>query len=101
MAINGVEGSKHTAADLELLDSLSARQLMDFRNHMYNPGYIAANAGMFLDHEWIDIRSLRQHLAVPVPCASLDAPSTRPIVPDPVSRSHHFFRPISNHIRSL
>ncbi|KAJ7629844.1 hypothetical protein B0H17DRAFT_1150437 [Mycena rosella] len=52
---------------------------------MYNPGYIAANPGMFLDHEWIDIRSLRQHLAVPVPCASLDASSMRPIVPDPVS----------------
>ncbi|KAJ7668246.1 hypothetical protein B0H17DRAFT_1209990 [Mycena rosella] len=52
MAINGVEGSKHTAAHLELLDSLSARQLMDFRNHMYNPGYIAANTGI-LDHEWI------------------------------------------------
>ncbi|KAJ7634312.1 hypothetical protein B0H17DRAFT_1149724 [Mycena rosella] len=68
MAINGVEGSKHTAADLELLDGLSSRQLMNFR-----------------DHESIDIRSLRQHLAVPVPCASLDAPSTRPIVPDPVS----------------
>ncbi|KAJ7620038.1 hypothetical protein B0H17DRAFT_1152073 [Mycena rosella] len=38
MAINSVEGSKHTATDLELLDSLLVRQLMDFRNHMYNPG---------------------------------------------------------------
>ncbi|KAJ7670029.1 hypothetical protein DFH06DRAFT_1321054 [Mycena polygramma] len=54
--------SKHAPADKEYLDSLSARQLMDFRNYLFNPTYIAQNAAKFLDHEWVDIGELRKYL---------------------------------------
>ncbi|KAJ6602957.1 hypothetical protein B0H10DRAFT_2230061 [Mycena sp. CBHHK59/15] len=54
--------SKHTPADREFLDSVSARQLMEFRNHVYSPAYIELNAGKFLDHEWVDISGLKQYL---------------------------------------
>ncbi|KAJ7618202.1 hypothetical protein DFH06DRAFT_1145014 [Mycena polygramma] len=43
-------------------DSLSARQLMDFRNYLFTPTYIAHNAAKFLDHEWVDIGELRKYL---------------------------------------
>ncbi|KAF7372521.1 hypothetical protein MVEN_00114000 [Mycena venus] len=42
MATDVGAGSKHTPADREYLDSLSARLLMEFRNY-------------FLDHEWVDM----------------------------------------------
>ncbi|KAJ7653606.1 hypothetical protein DFH06DRAFT_1417176 [Mycena polygramma] len=54
--------SKHAPADQKYLDSLSARQLMDFRNYLFNPTYIAQNAAKFLDHEWVDIGELRKYL---------------------------------------
>ncbi|KAJ7676748.1 hypothetical protein DFH06DRAFT_1428491 [Mycena polygramma] len=54
--------SKHAPADQEYLDSLSARQLMDFRNYLFTPTYIAHNAAKFLDHEWVDIGELRKYL---------------------------------------
>ncbi|KAJ6469411.1 hypothetical protein C8R45DRAFT_1167059, partial [Mycena sanguinolenta] len=53
--------SKHTAADQEYLDGLSARRLMDFRNHVFNPKYIEMNATKFLDHRWININLLRDY----------------------------------------
>ncbi|KAJ7757397.1 hypothetical protein DFH07DRAFT_958754 [Mycena maculata] len=63
--------SKHTPADQEYLDSLSARQLMDFRNYLFSPTYIALNAAKFLDYEWVDVGELRKYLqhtaAVPAP----------------------------------
>ncbi|KAJ7216104.1 hypothetical protein B0H12DRAFT_1241915 [Mycena haematopus] len=61
--------SKHPPADQEYLDSLSARQLMDFRNYLFNPAYISANAGKFLDHEWIDISLLKEYLGHAVAAA--------------------------------
>ncbi|KAJ6600110.1 hypothetical protein B0H10DRAFT_2231069 [Mycena sp. CBHHK59/15] len=48
--------SKHTPADQQSLDSLSARQLMDFRNYLFSPAFIALNAAKFLDHEWDSTR---------------------------------------------
>ncbi|KAJ6472573.1 hypothetical protein C8R45DRAFT_936467 [Mycena sanguinolenta] len=72
--------SKHTPADQEYLDSLSARQLMEFRNHarllfFTNPKYIEMNAAKFLDHEWIDIVLLKEYLGHA--SAPLDALSSR------------------------
>ncbi|KAJ7886098.1 hypothetical protein B0H14DRAFT_2563427 [Mycena olivaceomarginata] len=40
-------------ADQEYLDSLSGRQLMDFRNYLFSPTYIKDNTGQFLDHDWV------------------------------------------------
>ncbi|KAJ7922381.1 hypothetical protein B0H13DRAFT_2655645 [Mycena leptocephala] len=54
--------SKHTPADQEYLDSLPARQLMDFRNFLFTPTYISLNAAKFLDHEWVDIGELWKYL---------------------------------------
>ncbi|KAJ7270000.1 hypothetical protein B0H12DRAFT_1310429 [Mycena haematopus] len=65
MAAGMGTGSKHTLDDQEYLDSLSARVLMEFRNYVFSPTYIALNAVKFLDHEWIDIRALRDFLQQP------------------------------------
>ncbi|KAJ6613945.1 hypothetical protein B0H10DRAFT_2046774 [Mycena sp. CBHHK59/15] len=78
MAVNGAKAWKHSPADQEFLDSLSTRDLMDFRNYMYSPIYIASNAGRFLDHEWIDIPNLRDFLCRKAADAGLVASSTRP-----------------------
>ncbi|KAF7377145.1 hypothetical protein MSAN_00133600 [Mycena sanguinolenta] len=54
--------SKHAPADQRYLDGVSARQLMDFRNHLFNPKYIEMNAAKFLDHQWINIKLLKEYL---------------------------------------
>ncbi|KAJ7434269.1 hypothetical protein B0H11DRAFT_2118810 [Mycena galericulata] len=78
--------SKHMPADQAFLDGLSARQLMmDFRNYLYSPMYIKLNAGKFLDHEWVDIPTLKEYLHQIHQNPDLDASSTRPATPsDPV-----------------
>ncbi|KAJ6491483.1 hypothetical protein DFH09DRAFT_1453377 [Mycena vulgaris] len=53
MATDVGAGSKHTPAGQEYLDSLSARLLMEFRNYLFSPTYIALNTAKFLDHEWV------------------------------------------------
>ncbi|KAJ7455399.1 hypothetical protein FB451DRAFT_1184196 [Mycena latifolia] len=83
MPVAGAEGSKHSPADQEFLDGVSNRQLMGFRNFMYTPVYIAANATQFLDHDWVDIPALKKYLRLDEN-ASQDASSTRSI---PVSDS--------------
>ncbi|KAJ6603588.1 hypothetical protein DFH09DRAFT_1354717 [Mycena vulgaris] len=52
-----------SSTERELLDSLSGRDLMDFRNFIYSPTYIRANAAMFLDNEWIKVSELRDFLS--------------------------------------
>ncbi|KAJ6472420.1 hypothetical protein C8R45DRAFT_936313 [Mycena sanguinolenta] len=64
--------SQHTPADLDYFDSLSARQLMEFRNHLFHPRYIETNAAKFLDNAWINITLLREFLGHPP-----DASTTR------------------------
>ncbi|KAJ6484223.1 hypothetical protein C8R45DRAFT_1099366 [Mycena sanguinolenta] len=78
MQPSALAASQHTSADLDYLDSLSARQLMEFRNHLFhpryietnaakfldngfNPKYIEMNATKFLDHRWININLLRDY----------------------------------------
>ncbi|KAJ6583757.1 hypothetical protein B0H10DRAFT_2234731 [Mycena sp. CBHHK59/15] len=70
--------SKHTPADREFLDSVSARQLMEFRNHVYSPAYIELNAGKFLDHEWVDISGLKQYLRCQTQNSGPAASTTHP-----------------------
>ncbi|KAF7326552.1 hypothetical protein MVEN_02608400 [Mycena venus] len=54
--------TQRTAADVELIDSLSGRDVIEFRNHIYSPAFIRANAAFFHDREWIDTSELRQFL---------------------------------------
>ncbi|KAJ6470156.1 hypothetical protein DFH09DRAFT_1294366 [Mycena vulgaris] len=41
-----------------LIDSLSGRGLMEFRNYMHSPAYIHAHTTDFLDTAWIDLAEL-------------------------------------------
>ncbi|KAJ7929846.1 hypothetical protein B0H13DRAFT_1859329 [Mycena leptocephala] len=83
MPVAGADGSQHTAADRQFLDSVSARQLMEFRD--YSAVYIKSHPDKFLDHGWVDISLLREYLASTAPNASSDASSTRSFPPsDPV-----------------
>ncbi|KAJ7182286.1 hypothetical protein C8R43DRAFT_1115930 [Mycena crocata] len=71
--------SRRSTSDQALLDGLSGRDVMEFRNFIYSPAYIRANAGLFLDNDWIIISELADWLhtrnPVPVPV------STRPVTP--------------------
>ncbi|KAJ6567702.1 hypothetical protein DFH09DRAFT_1469076 [Mycena vulgaris] len=49
-------------ADRELLDTLSGRDLMDFRNFIHSP---RANATIFLDNDWIKVSELRDFRSSP------------------------------------
>ncbi|KAJ7730603.1 hypothetical protein DFH07DRAFT_969111 [Mycena maculata] len=69
--------SKHTPADQEYLDSLSTRQLMDFRNYLFSPTYIALNAAKVLDHGWVDICELRTYLQHTAQSSPFDVSTTR------------------------
>ncbi|KAJ7333266.1 hypothetical protein DFH08DRAFT_939967 [Mycena albidolilacea] len=68
------DAKPRSPADQEYLDSLSGRQLMDFRNCLFSPTYIKYNAGQFLDHDWVNIDLFREYLQrtgqTPVPDAS-------------------------------
>ncbi|KAJ6501024.1 hypothetical protein C8R47DRAFT_1317105 [Mycena vitilis] len=72
--------SKHAPADQEYLDSLSARQLMDFRNYLFNPTYIAQNAAKFLDHEWVDVGELRKYLLAIAPPTRVKLEAIAPFI---------------------
>ncbi|KAJ6483036.1 hypothetical protein DFH09DRAFT_1340632 [Mycena vulgaris] len=54
--------AQRTAADVELLDSLSDRDLIAFRNHIHSPAYICAHANSFRDRDWVDMSELRLFL---------------------------------------
>ncbi|KAJ6487043.1 hypothetical protein C8R45DRAFT_1214268 [Mycena sanguinolenta] len=51
-----------TASDLELLDSLSGRDVREVQNRIYPPSFIRANRGLFSDRNWINIAELRLFL---------------------------------------
>ncbi|KAJ7465327.1 hypothetical protein B0H11DRAFT_2307912 [Mycena galericulata] len=76
--------SKHTPAEQEYLDSLSARQLMDFRNYLFAPTYIALNSAKFLDHEWVDIGELRKYLQHTATNSGFDGSTRLSTIPAPV-----------------
>ncbi|KAJ7458041.1 hypothetical protein B0H11DRAFT_2062428, partial [Mycena galericulata] len=46
--------SRYSVADLQFIDGLT-RVIMDFRNSVYHPAYIAAQANRSINHEWIDV----------------------------------------------
>ncbi|KAJ7084961.1 hypothetical protein C8R44DRAFT_894074 [Mycena epipterygia] len=75
MPPNAAPAPKHTAADLEIIDSLSGRDLIEFRNYVRrcgpritmipvacSPAYIRTNAAVFFDNDWIDIADLSDFL---------------------------------------
>ncbi|KAF8169337.1 hypothetical protein K438DRAFT_238166 [Mycena galopus ATCC 62051] len=47
------DADTRSSADQQYLDSLTARQLMDFRDYFFSPTYISLNAGKFLDDKWV------------------------------------------------
>ncbi|KAJ7846773.1 hypothetical protein B0H13DRAFT_1907618 [Mycena leptocephala] len=49
------------ASARELITRLSALELMDFRNYMYTPSFVEANAAQFLHLDWIDVSALKKH----------------------------------------
>ncbi|KAJ6579461.1 hypothetical protein B0H10DRAFT_1962867 [Mycena sp. CBHHK59/15] len=49
-------------ADDELIDSLPTRVVMAFRSSIYRSGFVASNAHMFLDNNWIDVDQLKEFL---------------------------------------
>ncbi|KAK6981699.1 hypothetical protein R3P38DRAFT_3233797 [Favolaschia claudopus] len=60
----------HSHADRQLIDSVSARQLLDFRTHMFSPHEIASNPARFLNYDtWIDPAALRKYLSKIPPAA--------------------------------
>ncbi|KAF7367934.1 hypothetical protein MSAN_00858400 [Mycena sanguinolenta] len=54
--------SQHTPADRELIESVSARQLVQFRDYVFSSAYIKSNAERFLFFDWIDPVALRNFL---------------------------------------
>ncbi|KAJ6543278.1 hypothetical protein DFH09DRAFT_1322276 [Mycena vulgaris] len=73
---------QNTPADREYLGTLPARQLMEFRNlarrdGLFTLAYIADNAATFLDHEWVDIVTLKQYLRRTGQNPGSDASTTR------------------------
>ncbi|KAJ7166137.1 hypothetical protein C8R46DRAFT_997239 [Mycena filopes] len=76
------DAGARSSADQEYLDSVSARQLMDFRNFAFTPAYIALNPAKFLDHDWVNLPDLKLYLGA---VSASDASSTaQPTRSDPV-----------------
>ncbi|KAJ6538270.1 hypothetical protein DFH09DRAFT_1369014 [Mycena vulgaris] len=73
--------SKHTPADRQLIDNLSMGVVTAFRSSIYKSTYIASNAHLFINNDWIDADQLRQFLLRaddPDPSSSpRDLPPTR------------------------
>ncbi|KAJ7794016.1 hypothetical protein B0H14DRAFT_3558502 [Mycena olivaceomarginata] len=74
--------NRRSSADQEYLDSLSGRQLMDFRNYLFSPMYIKYNAGQFLDHNWVNIDLFRDTPSSASVRIKIEARA--PLVPDVV-----------------
>ncbi|KAJ7702166.1 hypothetical protein B0H16DRAFT_1832003 [Mycena metata] len=70
--------SKHGPTELAFLDRLLSRQLMDFRNYKYSRAYITSHAGQFLNHDWVDVPGIKDHLNHSASAAAAGAFSTRP-----------------------
>ncbi|KAJ6461772.1 hypothetical protein C8R45DRAFT_1220718 [Mycena sanguinolenta] len=66
VALRNFLGSEPSVVDdqnsADAWGDVSARQLMDFRNYMFSPAYIKANASRFLEPGWIDSSALRGFL---------------------------------------
>ncbi|KAJ6514138.1 hypothetical protein DFH09DRAFT_1374065 [Mycena vulgaris] len=54
-----------SAADSALIDGLPTRVVIAFRNSIYRSEYVASNASMFLDNDWINMDQLKHFLARP------------------------------------
>ncbi|KAJ7933578.1 hypothetical protein B0H13DRAFT_1856083 [Mycena leptocephala] len=54
--------SNHTPDEQALIDSLPTGIVMAFRSSIYQPAYIASNAHLFINNDWIDAIQLREFL---------------------------------------
>ncbi|KAF8217297.1 hypothetical protein K438DRAFT_1954146 [Mycena galopus ATCC 62051] len=92
------DADTRSSADQQYLDSLTARQLMDFRdyiryrghfgplltarNQLFSPTYISLNAGKFLDDKWVNVGLFREYVQRISKSSMCDVSSTRPSVPN-------------------
>ncbi|KAJ7240153.1 hypothetical protein B0H12DRAFT_1074856 [Mycena haematopus] len=85
--------TKHSTADLAFIKRQPSGVIMEFRSSIYQPAYIAANAHLFIDHEWIDVDALRRFVTpdsdnrVNSSPPSSDTPPPRVKVEDDASKS--------------
>ncbi|KAJ6587438.1 hypothetical protein DFH09DRAFT_1427476 [Mycena vulgaris] len=54
-----------SVTDNALIDGLPTRVVIAFRNSIYQSEYVASNASMFLDNDWINMDQLKHFLARP------------------------------------
>ncbi|KAJ7174239.1 hypothetical protein C8R43DRAFT_1230903 [Mycena crocata] len=54
--------SRRTPSEQALLDGLSGRDVMEFRNFIHSPAYIRVSAGILLNNDWIIISELADWL---------------------------------------
>ncbi|KAJ6514662.1 hypothetical protein DFH09DRAFT_1373939 [Mycena vulgaris] len=54
--------AEHTPDDQRLIDSLPTGIVTAFRSSIYQSAYVASNAHLFVNHDWIDARQLRAFL---------------------------------------
>ncbi|KAF8185240.1 hypothetical protein K438DRAFT_1973954 [Mycena galopus ATCC 62051] len=76
------DADTRSSADQQYFDSLTARQLMDFRDYLFSPTYISLNAGKFLDDKWEKVGLFREYVQRIGKSSMLDVSSTRPSVPN-------------------
>ncbi|KAJ7878223.1 hypothetical protein B0H13DRAFT_1892847 [Mycena leptocephala] len=72
--------SQLTLDDQALIDNLPTGIVTAFRSSIYQPAYIAANAHLFINNDWIDVVQLREFLK------HTKNPPPRPISPLHASR---------------
>ncbi|KAF8145905.1 hypothetical protein K438DRAFT_1991370 [Mycena galopus ATCC 62051] len=77
------DANTQSPADREYLDSLTARQLMDFRDYTtLTASNIKLNAGKFLDDKWVDISLFREYMQRTAQSSTVDASGMRSRAPD-------------------
>ncbi|KAJ7175577.1 hypothetical protein C8R46DRAFT_1214047 [Mycena filopes] len=59
----GSSTAEHPPHDGGFLDTLPARQVMEFRNYKYSPAFLASCPHQFLDHRWVDVPALKDFIA--------------------------------------
>ncbi|KAF7378234.1 hypothetical protein MSAN_00248300 [Mycena sanguinolenta] len=53
--------TRFSTADQQYLNTLSNRQLRDFREYLFSAAFIQQNPNKFLDHDWLDITLLKNY----------------------------------------
>ncbi|KAK7008311.1 hypothetical protein R3P38DRAFT_3280934 [Favolaschia claudopus] len=72
--------TRYAAADLALIDSLSGRDVIQFRDYMFSPADIRSNPQKFHGRSWINITHLREWIA-----SRIDSSPTAPVKSEPTT----------------